>query len=64
MNGALICVCLPVVPFLIYLVMPYFGVSSIYRVILPEIFIISYVIMISILIVKRVSKDEELKKKK
>jgi len=62
MNVVLVCVCMPIFPFASYFVLSALGVSSMIKVIIPEIFTIAYVILVVAVVIKKVSEDEKKKK--
>lgn len=64
MNTVLVCGGMAVIPLFMYFALSMAGVTSMYKVIIPEIFIIIYIIVIAVIMVKKIEKDENIKKKK
>ncbi|KAI5191710.1 hypothetical protein NECID01_1591 [Nematocida sp. AWRm77] len=63
MNAALVCiVAMPVLPLLSYFFLSFLGVSSMCKVVIPEIFTIAYVILVVIVVVKKIADTEKDKK--
>lgn len=62
MKTVLVCAGMPVIPLLTYFAMSAAGITSIYKIIIPEIFVVLYVIFIAVLIAKKIEKEETTKK--
>ncbi|KAI5191416.1 hypothetical protein NEMIN01_1492 [Nematocida minor] len=63
MNIAIVCAGMPVIPLVVYFIMSMAGVSSLFKVIVPEVFVILYVVFIAIIIVKKAENEEKIKQK-
>lgn len=63
MNVGLVCAAMPIAPLLTYFIMSLAGVTSIYKVLVPEIFVILYIVLIVIVMIRRVESEERAKTK-
>lgn len=64
MNVTAVCIAMPILPLVSYFLMSFFGISSMYRVIIPEAFTIAYVIAVAVIVIRRVSEEEKEKKER
>ncbi|KAH9385398.1 uncharacterized protein NEMAJ01_0294 [Nematocida major] len=63
MNIALVCAGMPVLPILTYFVLTMYNVTSVYKVIIPEIIVVVYTVAIAVLLIKKVEAEEREKRK-